>query len=297
MTVESDDVSVSATEVGLLPRRRWWQRWFGGREKDTTTPLTDLRTVFSAASDSAAIDKETEQMLDGVLHITETRARDIMIPRSQIVLLEEDAPLEDLMNVMIHSGHSRFPVLSDDHEEVVGILLAKDVLRKVIEQASSGQSAQPITIRDCLRPVVFIPESKRLNVLLHDFRLSQNHMAIVVDEYGSIAGLVTIEDVIEQIVGDIDDEHDVDNQALIHQEADGSYSVRAITRIEDFNEAFDVELGDEEYDTVGGLVIHQLGRLPRKNEVVRLAGFQFKVMRATRRKVDMVRVSPDATDS
>ena len=242
------------------------------------------------ARERSLLDAEEETMLQGVLEVAETQVGDIMIPRSQMVVLERDKPPEELMRTIIASGHSRFPVVGDDISEVTGILLAKDLLRYYAEGAS-----EKFDIRECLRPAVFIPESKRLNTLLREFRSSHNHMAIVVDEYGGVSGLLTIEDVLEQIVGDIDDEHDIQGEAEIVAEGDGKYSVLALTRIEDFNEYFGARLDDEEYDTIGGLVSHQFGRLPRRGEKVELQGCEFRVTRAHRRRIEALQVTPPKT--
>jgi len=223
-------------------------------------------------------------MLEGVLDVSEMQVRDVMIPRSQMVVLDRDAEPAALLEAIIDSGHSRFPVIGDDRDEVVGILLAKDLLRFYAEN-SSGR----FSIREVLRPPIFIPESKRLNVLLREFRVSHNHMAIVVDEYGGVSGLLTIEDVLEQIVGDIGDEHDPDEIAYFNKESDGVYTVTALARIEDFNEEFGTGLGDDEYDTIGGLVIGELGRLPRRGEVVSLDDIQFTVIKSDRRRVYTLR--------
>lgn len=244
----------------------------------------DLIDMLREARRDQIFDDEEESMLEGVLDVSEMQVRDIMIPRSQMVVLERDDEPAELLETIIDSGHSRFPVIGDDRDEVVGILLAKDLLRYFAEN-SGGR----FNIREVLRPVVFIPESKRLNVLLREFRVSHNHMAIVVDEYGGVSGLLTIEDVLEQIVGDIGDEHDPDEIAYFQRESDGVYTVKALTRIEDFNEEFQTTLSDEEYDTVGGLVISQLGRLPRRGEVVDLDGIQFTVLKADRRRVYTMR--------
>ena len=192
-----------------------------------------------------------------------------------------------MLHAIVESGHSRFPVVGENRDEVAGILLAKDLLRFYAE---NGQAR--FDIRECLRPAVFIPESKRLNVLLKEFRANRNHMAVVVDEYGGVSGLITIEDVIEQIVGDIDDEHDIVEDVYIQRESDSRFRVRALTRIEDFNEYFDCELSDEDYDTIGGLILHELGRLPRRGETLAYSGFDFKVLRADRRRIDIVQVLP-----
>ena len=222
-------------------------------------------------------------MLEGVLDVADSQARDIMVPRSQMIVLQKDDQAELLLQTIIESGHSRFPVVGENKDEVVGILLAKDLLRFFSENGN-----RPFDIRECIRPAVFIPESKRLNILLKEFRANRNHMAIVVDEYGGVAGLITIEDVLEQIVGDIDDEHDIDDEVSIQQEDDNRFTVRAITRIDEFNEYFEVDLSDEEYDTIGGLIIHELGRLPRRGESIAFDQFQFKVLRSDKRRVETV---------
>ena len=201
-----------------------------------------------------------------------------------MVVLDRDASSQELLKTIIESGHSRFPVIGEDRDEVVGILLAKDLLRYFVEDESGR-----FDIREVLRPPSFIPESKRLNVLLKDFRNSHNHMAVVVDEYGGVSGLLTIEDVLEQIVGDIGDEHDPDEVPDFSQESDGHYTIRALARIEDFNDEFKTQLGDEEFDTVGGLLIHELGRLPRRGESVLLDGIRFTVLKTDRRRVHTLR--------
>jgi magnesium and cobalt transporter len=233
---------------------------------------------------------EEEAMLEGVLDVSQLQVRDIMIPRSQMVVLDRDASPAELVTTIIESGHSRFPVIGEDRDEVVGILLAKDLLRFFAENGGGR-----FDIREVLRTAVFIPESKRLNTLLQEFRVSHNHMAIVVDEYGGVSGLLTIEDVLEQIVGEIGDEHDPDEAPYFRKESDGVYTIRALTRIDDFNEEFHTEFSDEAYDTVGGLVIHELGRLPRRGESVTLDGIKFTVVKADRRRVFTMQARfPDA---
>lgn len=234
-------------------------------------------------------DTEEHSMLEGVLEVSETQVRDVMIPRSQMVVLELDQSLAELLGIILESGHSRFPVVGENRDEMVGILLAKDLLRHFTDK-----TAAEFEIRNFVRPASVIPESKRLNALLKEFRDSHNHMAIVVDEYGGVSGLLTIEDVLEEIVGDIDDEHDTEELQFIQREADKngrpSYIVRALTRIEDFNEYFDAELLDEDYDTIGGIVLHELGRLPRRGESVSLSGFEFYVTKADRRRIHTLQV-------
>jgi magnesium and cobalt transporter len=217
------------------------------------------------------------------------QVRDVMIPRAQMDVVNLADSVEDITRFGINAAHSRFPVVGEGKDDVVGILLAKDLLRVFAGEA--------FNLRDMLRPAVFVPESKRLNVLLRDFRVSRNHMAIVVDEYGGVAGLVTIEDVLEQIVGDIEDEYDFDETAdNIRLDQAGRYRVKAGTEIEDFNEAFSTTFSDAEYDTVGGLLIRKLGRLPKRNEVVDLEGLRFQILRADSRRVHSLLVErrPDA---
>lgn len=240
--------------------------------------------------DGSVFGPDEKEMLAGVLEVAETQVRDVMIPRSQMVVIEKEQTLEEMLHVIVDSGHSRFPVIGEDRDEVLGILLAKDLLRFF-----SNAAEQELRIEKYLRPVAVIPESKRLNALLKEFRDSHNHMAIVVDEYGGVSGLLTIEDVLEEIVGDIDDEHDPEEDEYILPDTDSQgrpcFAVRALTRIEDFNEYFGCELTEEEdYDTIGGLVMHELGRLPRLGERLEYGGFEFRVTRADRRRIDTLKV-------
>ncbi len=235
------------------------------------------------------LDAEEKSMLAGVLEVSETQVRDVMIPRSQMVVIDIEQDFDEILNVIVESGHSRFPVIGEDRDEVLGVLLAKDLLRSF-----GKDEAKDLPISKLLRPASVIPESKRLNALLKEFRASHNHMAIVVDEYGGVAGLLTIEDVLEEIVGEIDDEHDHEEAEFISADGDRngkpSFAVRALTRIEDFNEFFGCELDEEEYDTIGGLVMHELGRLPRRGERVEFGGFEFAVTKADKRRIDSLQV-------
>ena len=235
------------------------------------------------------LDAEEKSMLTGVLEVYETQVRDVMVPRSQMVVIDIEDEFEEMLATIVESGHSRFPVIGEDRDEVLGVLLAKDLLRYF-----GKDSAKELSIRKLLRPASVIPESKRLNALLKEFRASHNHMAIVVDEYGGVAGLLTIEDVLEEIVGEIEDEHDDEEVVFIRPDGDRngkpSYAVRALTRIEDFNEYFECDLEDEEYDTIGGLVMHELGRLPRRGEKVLFGGFEIAVVRADKRRIDALQV-------
>jgi magnesium and cobalt transporter len=245
------------------------------------------------------IDPQEHNMLTGVFEVSETQVREVMVPRSQMIVIEKDQSLDEMLTTIIDSGHSRFPVIGEDRDEVLGILLAKDLLKHF---GNAGD--EPLHIEKFLRSASVIPESKRLNALLKEFRDSHNHMAIVVDEYGGVAGLLTIEDVLEEIVGEIDDEHDHEEVAFIRQEStsDGKacYAVRALTRIDDFNEFFECEFMDDDYDTIGGLVMHELGRLPARGESVSYDGFSFQVTKADSRRIDTLlvqrEVSQIATD-
>ncbi len=240
------------------------------------------------------LDAEERRMLAGVLEVSETQVRDVMIPRSQMVVIDIEQSFDEILATIVESGHSRFPVIGEDRDEVLGVLLAKDLLRYF-----GSEEVKDLPLGKLLRPVSVIPESKRLNALLEEFRASHNHMAIVVDEYGGVAGLLTIEDVLEEIVGDIDDEHDQEEAVFIRPdgERDGrpSFEVRALTRIEDFNEYFDCELSDEDYDTIGGLVMHELGRLPRRGERVVFGGFAFSVTKADKRRIDSLHVQREGS--
>jgi magnesium and cobalt transporter len=275
----SDDQPESNQGLG-----RWLKRLthaMGAEPRDRE----ELLELFEQARERGLFDADAEEMLSGVLDVAEMQVRDIMVPRPHMVVLERDARPEALLPVIIESGHSRYPVIGEDRDEIVGTLLAKDLLRHFAHPEAQ------FSIRDYMRPPAFVPESKRLNVMLRDFRASHNHMAIVVDEYGGVSGLVTIEDVIEQIVGEIDDEHDVEEDTFIHAESDSRFIVKALTPIEDFNEYFGTRFSDEAYDTIGGLVMHQLGRLPRRGEVLDYEGFRFKVQRASRRRIDVLQVT------
>ncbi len=270
---------------GSLPKawRKSLCRVLGGE------PATkeDLIQVLQGAERIGLLDREGLGMIEGVMQVGDLRVGDIMIPRAEMVSVRRDDPLERILDIAVESAHSRFPVTGEDKGEVVGILLAKDLLAYCSEQRHGA-----FNIRDHLRGAVFVPESKRLNVLLKEFRSSRNHMAIVVDEYGAAAGLVTIEDVLEQIVGDIEDEHDHEEGAFIFKRGKGEYTVKARTTVEDFNEYFESDLDAGEFDTIGGLVINAFGRLPNRNERVELGGFRFTIMRADSRRVHLLTVRP-----
>lgn len=223
-------------------------------------------------------------MIEGVLLVSEQSVRDIMVSRGQMVVVQRDVPIMEILKVIVDSGHSRFPVVTDDKDEVSGILLAKDLLHFY-----SNEGAR-FNIREYLRPVVYIPESKRLNTLLAEFRASRNHMAIVVDEYGGVSGLVTIEDVLEQIVGDIDDEHDIDLGSNIFKHDENLYVLRALTSITEFNEYFSADLPSDGVETLAGMVMSEIGHMPRRLEEVTIGQYCFKVLRADNRRVYMLQL-------
>ena len=245
------------------------------REPEDREQLIEL---LHSAYERNLLDADALTIIEGALQVSDMQVRDVMVPRAQMETISiEEAP-EQFIDKVISTAHSRFPVTGENKDDILGILLAKDLLRYF--------SGREFEIRDMLRPAVFIPESKRLNVLLREFRVSRNHMAIVVDEYGGVSGLVTIEDVLEQIVGEIEDEYDFDETAdNILLDQSGRYRVKATTEIADFNAAFGTEFSDQDYDTVGGLVIHHLGRLPKRNEVLVLDNLRLQVLRADSRRV------------
>jgi len=274
----NDDLS----ENGNSSSRGWLERLgraFGGEPRSREDLVELLRDV----AEHGLIEDDTLAMLEGALEVDELQVRDVMIPRSHMVVIPAGSSLTDILPIIIESGHSRFPVVGEDRDEVNGILLAKDLLKLVA-------NGDDIELSDLVRPPVIIPESKRLNVLLREFRVSKNHMAIVVDEYGGVSGLVTIEDVLEEIVGDIDDEHDADAVADIQRLEEGKYLVQALTAIDDFNEALDTSYSDDEYDTIGGLVVAEFGRLPEAGESVEIDDWTFIVTSADDRRLHAVEV-------
>ena len=244
----------------------------------------DVLDYLHEAESHHLMDMSTVAMMEGALLVSEMKVGDIMIPRSQMVFVDEDAVAEDIFPEVVESGHSRFPVLDDKHEKVIGILLAKDLLAVAVD------AEREFNIKDLIRPAVFVPESKRLNILLREFRTSRNHLAIVLDEYGSIDGLVSIEDVIEQIVGEIDDEHDIGDEEFIRQHRGNRYTVKAHTPIEDFNEFFDSSFPDDTFDTIGGIVTDAFGHVPERAESIVFDGFEFKVLRCDPRRIHVMRV-------
>jgi magnesium and cobalt transporter len=250
------------------------------REPEDREQLVEL---LHGAYENSLMDSDSLAMIEGVLQVSEMQVRDIMIPRSQMDVIDITDPPEKFIPHCIETAHSRFPVIEDNKNDVIGILLAKDLLRYY--------AGEDFDVRDMLRPAIFIPEAKRLNVLLKEFRSNRNHIAIVVDEYGGVAGMVTIEDVLEQIVGDIEDEYDYDeDEDNIIQHADGQYRVKALTEIADFNEIVGTTLSDAEFSTIGGLVVNKFGHLPKRNDEISFDGLHVKILRADSRRLHSILV-------
>jgi magnesium and cobalt transporter len=249
----------------------------------------DLIDVLRDSAKRDLLDRDSLDMIEGVLQVSEMKVRDIMVPRSQMDVVDKNQKPEEYLPLLIESGHSRFPMVDGDKDKIIGILLAKDLLRYLF--LDKKKRAQ-FNVHDMLRPAVFVPESKRLNVLLREFRTSRNHMAIVVDEYGGVAGLVTIEDVLEQIVGEIADEYDIEDDVMIMPRDGGEYVVKALVTLADFNTRLNSQLAHEEIDTVGGLVMSRLGHVPRRGEKIDIDNWRFEVLRADSRRVYLLKVTP-----
>lgn len=252
------------------------------RPKNQQELLVWLRDI----AEHHLIERDALRMIEGVLQVYDMQVRDVMIPRSQMVVIDLETSLEEILPKVINSGHSRYPVIKENLDEIVGILIAKDLLPFQFNPEVN------FNIHNLLRPATFIPESKRLNVLLHEFRLSRNHMAIVIDEYGGVSGLLTIEDVLEQIVGEIEDEYDVEEgQGNIVKINDNQFVVKSLTPIKEFNERFQTTFSDEEFDTIGGLITQEFAHLPKRNETVVINGMEFKVLNADKRRIRLLQVS------
>ncbi len=261
---------------------KWLKRFasFFSREPEDRDALIE---ILRNSEHRNLLDPDALLMIEGALHVSEIQVRDIMVPRVQMIVIENNAEPEDILSVVVESGHSRFPVVGESNDEIVGILLAKDLLNYY------ANPEKEFDIKDVMRATVFIPESKRLNVLLREFRTSRNHMAIVIDEYTGVAGLVTIEDVIEEIIGEIEDEHDLEeDETNINIHDNDRYTIKALTPIDEFNDYFNTNIGDDEYDTVGGLVLNAFGHLPKRGETIEHEGFNIKVIRADKRRVHLV---------
>ncbi len=269
------------------PRKKWLERLshlFQGEPKDRN----DLVEVIQDAEERDVIDEDTKEMIEGVLEVSELRVRDIMIPRTQMITIRSDQPVSAFLPIIIRSAHSRFPVISDDKDHVDGILLAKDLL-----PYGFGLTSESFDFEKVLRPAVVVPESKRVDRLLKEFQQQRYHMAIVVDEFGSVSGLVTIEDILELIVGEIEDEYDdqAQDQPSIRALDEYRYTINALTPIEDFNEHFGSHFSDDDVDTIGGLVMHGFGHLPKRGDSIELSGFEFKILQVDRRRLIQLQVT------
>ncbi|MEO0368037.1 MAG: transporter associated domain-containing protein [Pseudomonadota bacterium] len=247
----------------------------------------DILENLKQAEEDGIVARDAYDMMQRVMYVSDLKARDIMIPRSSMISVELEDSLDECLDAMVESGHSRFPVFDNDKDQIIGVLLAKDLLRFFDDDNKERFDLLALT-----REVVFVPESKRLNVLLSDFRENRNHMAVVVDEFRNTAGLVTIEDVLEQIVGEIEDEHDIEEEeSLIREIGDGEIIVKAVLPVDEFNDHFDTDLPDQGNDTVGGLVAQQLGHVPQRGEVIELDVFRFEIIHADTRRVHLIRIA------
>jgi magnesium and cobalt transporter len=255
---------------------------------DDPNDRQDLKEILREAAERNVVDSETLSILEGALQVSDMQVRDIMVPRSQMVSIRADDSIEIFLPSIVESAHSRFPVLGEGQDEVLGILLAKDLLPLML-----NESYDDFNIRELLRTATFVPESKRLNILLKEFRATRNHMAIVADEFGGIAGIVTIEDVLEQIVGEIEDEHDQDDDDNCIKELDQNVCmVKALTPIEDFNEHFSTKFDDKEFDTIGGIVVQHFGRVPECDEAITINDLRFKIINGNSRRINLLEVTP-----
>lgn len=246
-----------------------------------------LLALLRDCNDRHLIDSDTLNMLESVMHLSELQARDVMFPRAQAIMIDEEASVAEALPIIIESTHSRFPVISSDKEDVIGILHAKELLKFALQPHSHSTM-----VKELVRPATFVPESKRLDSLLQDIRNKRTHMVVVVDEYGGVAGLVTMEDVLEQIVGDINDEYDSSStEQNIKEVHDGTYNVKALTEISEFNAFFETDYSDEDFDTIGGYVMHEFGHFPQLGETINLAPFEFEVLRVEARRIEMLQVT------
>jgi magnesium and cobalt transporter len=281
MTNSSND------EKHLNKPRSWLERLtaFIGREPQNKDQLME---VLRDAEDRDVLSAEMLSMIERILHVSEMQVREIMVPKAQMIVLQKDYTLKDILPIVIESAHSRFPVVDQTGNQIIGIVLAKDLLKYFFNLAD-----KQFILSDIIRPAVFTPQSKRLNILLREFRINRNHIAIVADEYGHVAGLVTIEDVLEQIVGEIEDEYDVDEDDIhIKLLEDGSSIVKANTLIEEFNEHFNTNFSEEEFDTIGGIILKQFGHLPKRGEKIKFNNFRFKVLQGDNRRIYLLEVKP-----
>ncbi len=282
---EDSSSSPSADNNSRPGERSWLDRLIQSFSNSEPRTREDLLQIIRDAAQNKIVDQEAVEIMEGALSVANLQVREIMVPRAQMVVIKEEDKPADFLPKVIESGHSRFPVIGESVDEIKGILLAKDLLRLILEKRDD------FSLNDILRPANIIPESKRLNVLLKEFREKRYHMAIVIDEYGGVSGLVTIEDILEEIVGEIEDETDDEEEDFIRQVSDSDYILKALTPIEEFNERFKAHFSDDEFDTIGGLITQAFGHMPSRNEVVELDGFVFRVLYSDSRQIHLLRLS------
>jgi magnesium and cobalt transporter len=273
------------------PKHRSWLDRLSDLLSREPKDREQLMEVLRDAEERELLSAEMLSMIESVLQVSEMQVREVMIPQSQMIAISRDATFEEIIPTVIESAHSRFPVMDTTGQDVIGILIAKDLLPYAFQK-----TPRKFDITEILRPAVFVPQSKRLDILLKEFRVNRNHMAIVIDEYGHVGGLVTIEDVLEQIVGDIEDEFDIDEDDYIKKHTDGSYTVKAATPIDDFNEYYHTKLSDEEFDTIGGLVLKGFGHLPVRGETMKIENYSFKVLHSDNRRIHLLEVKKEVSE-
>ena len=275
--------STKPLEQGTEKPRSWLEKLFAGFAQEPKS-REELLDIIKGAAHNKVVDQEALSIIEGALDVAYKQVREIMIPRAQMVMLKSDQQPQEFIPTVIETGHSRFPVVGESTDDIKGILLAKDLLPLILKDSKE------VDWESVLRPATIIPESKRLNVLLKEFRENRYHMALVIDEYGSISGLVTIEDILEEIVGEIEDETDEEGEDMIRQVAENDFIIKALTPIEDFNAYFDSEISDEEFDTIGGIIMQAFGHMPGRNEKVKTHGYSFRVLYSDSRKIHLLRV-------
>ena len=278
---------MSGDQSGPDSGEKSWLEKIGQLFSSEPRTRNDLEDVLAVAAENEVIDEDARSIIEGAMQVSDMQARDIMIPRAQMVVIKAETSLEEILPQIIKAAHSRYPVIGESPDDILGILLAKDLLPQILQKNHSD-----FKIESLLRPTVVVPESKRLNILLREFRENRNHMAIVIDEYGGVAGLVTIEDVLEEIVGEIEDETDAQTDRYIRRISDEDFFIKALTPIDEFNEYFETEFSDEGFDTIGGLVIQALGHMPVRNETAAIDKFEFQVINADQRKIHSLRMRP-----